>query len=135
MFIKKYLVAFLAILSLFIFDAGFSVAADSILSTTLRKTSANGLNLTFFTRGDNKEKPIVKDKGNNKYVILLPNLSDSTSSGPDLRMVSDLVSDVDVKTINEGAVTYTKITLTSKKPIVINAETKKRHSLQANFRG
>jgi len=35
------------------------------------------------------------------------------------------VSDVHVKTINEGAVTYTKVTVTTKRPVSVKAETRK----------
>lgn len=100
-------------------------AVDNILNTSLRKTSANGLNFTFYTNNNVAEAPIVKDKGNNNYVILLPNLKDVSGVRPDLSAVSDLVSDVNVKTVNEGAVTYTKVTLTSQKPLNINVETRK----------
>lgn len=99
-------------------------AANSILSTTVRKNSSNGLNITFFTKGENSEAPIVKDKGNNQYVILLPNLT-LTGAQPDFRTASDIVSDVNVKTINEGAVTYTKVTVTTKRPVSVKAETRK----------
>ena len=100
-------------------------AVDNILNTSLRKTSANGLNFTFYTNNNVAEAPIVKDKGNNSYVILLPNLKDVSGVRPDLSAVSDLVRDVNVKTVNEGAVTYTKVTLTSQKPLNINVETRK----------
>jgi len=135
MFIKKYLVAFISVLVLLALDAGLAFAGNSILSTSLRKTSADGLNLTFYTKSDSSEKPIVKDKGNNRYVILLPNLTDASGKRPDLRTVADIVSDIDVKTINEGAVSYTKITLTTKKPIKINAETRRTSQSSSELSG
>lgn len=124
MFIK-YIISIAIFLSLFFTNVAFAQGANSILSTTVRKTAANGLNVTFYTKGENSEAPIVKDKGNNQYVILLPNLTISTGSQPDFRTASDLVSDVNVKTINEGAVTYTKVTVTTKRPVSVNAETRK----------
>lgn len=124
MFIK-YIITTVVFLSLFFVNMQAAQASNAILNTSLRKTAADSLNFTFFTKGDNSEKPIVKNKGNNQYVILLPNLMDSSGSKPDLRAVSDMVSDVNIKTINEGAVTYTKISVTTKKPVKINAETRK----------
>ena len=124
MFIKKFINLVLAFALLFI-GTSKVFAVDNIINTSVRKTSVNGLNFTFYTNNDVAEAPIVKDKGNNQYVILLPNLKDMSGSRPDLRTVSDLVSDINVKTVNEGAVTYTKVTLTSQKPININVETRK----------
>lgn len=124
MFIK-YIISAVVFLSLFVANAAFAQGANSILSTSVRKTSSNGLNVTFFTKGENAQAPIVKDKGNNQYVILLPDLTDSTGGRPDFRTAADLVEDVNVKTINEGAITYTKVTLTTKRPVSINAETRK----------
>lgn len=117
---KKYI----ALLILSIGCAAFAQAGNSILSTSIRKTAENKLNLTFYTKGDSAEKPIVKDKGANQYVILLPNFVDAGRK-PDLKNAADIVSDVNVKTINEGAVTYTKVSITTKKPVTINAESRK----------
>ena len=124
MFIK-YIISTVVFLSLFFANTAFAQGSNSILSTSVRKTSSNGLNVTFFTKGENAQAPIVKDKGNNQYVILLPDLTDSTGGRPDFRTAADLVEDVNVKTINEGAITYTKVTLTTKRPVSINAETRK----------
>ncbi|MCM1009415.1 MAG: hypothetical protein NC390_00870 [Fusobacterium sp.] len=130
---KKYILTTLVLLL-----AGcvtFAQASNSILNTTVRKTAENKLNLTFFTKGENVEKPIVKDKGNNQYVILLPNLVDNAGRKPDLRNASDIVSDVSVKTINEGAVTYTKVSITTKKPVTINAETRRTSQSASDLTG
>ena len=124
MFIK-YLISAVVFLSLFVANTAFAQGANSILNTSVRKTSSNGLNVTFFTKAENAQAPIVKDKGNNQYVILLPDLTDSTGGRPDFRTASDLVEDVHVKTINEGAVTYTKVTLTTKRPVTVKAETRR----------
>lgn len=124
MFIK-YIINTVVFLSLFFTGAAFAQSGNSILSTTVRQTASNGLNITFFTKGENSEAPIVKDKGNNQYVILLPNLTDATGKQPDFRTASELVSDVHVKTINEGAVTYTKVTVTTKRPVSVKAETRR----------
>lgn len=120
MFIKK----LIGIVLLLLCVSSCAFGADSIVGTSLRKTSDNNVNLTFYTKGDSAERPIVKDKGNNNYVILLPNYSNSSRT-PDLKSVSDLVSNIEVKTISEGAVTYTKVSLTSKKPISVRADLKK----------
>lgn len=100
-------------------------AQNQIISTGVRKISDNTVNFTFYTSGDNLEKPIVKSKGNNEYTILLPNMSDNTSRAINIGATDGIVTSADVKTINEGAVTYTKVNLKTSKPITINAEMKK----------
>ncbi len=128
---KKYI----ALLILSVGCAAFAQGTNSILSTSVRKTAENKLNLTFYTKGENVEKPIVKDKGANQYVILLPNHTNSAGHIPDFKNASDIVSDVNVKTINEGAVTYTKVSITTKKPVTINAETRKTSQSAADLTG
>lgn len=122
---RKYIISVLTFLTLFCANMGFAQGANSILSTTLRQSAPDSLNVTFFTKSETSDAPIVKNKGNNQYVILLPNVGDSTGKTPDLRTVSNVVSDVNVKTINEGSITYTKVTITTKKPINVKAETRK----------
>ena len=93
----------------FIFNSNFAQAAVSILNTGVRQTAADGLDFTFYTKGESSESPIVKDKGGNQYVILLPNLVDSSGRQPDLRAVSDIVSDINVKTISKNGRKICKI--------------------------
>ena len=124
MFIK-YIFNLLVILSLIVASFGKVFAVESILSTSVRKISSNALNFTFYTDNNVAEAPIVKDKGNNNYVILLPNLKDVSDGKPDLRAVADVVTDLNVKTIQEGAVTYTKVSLTTKVPVSVNVDTRK----------
>ncbi len=121
----RYILSTIVLLSLFFANAQLAHSANSILSTTVRKTGSDGLHVTFYTQNDNTETPIVKNKGNNQYVILLPNVTDAAGKQPDIRTASDIVSDVNLKTISEGAVTYTKVTLTTKRPVSVNAETRK----------
>lgn len=121
----KIILNLLVFLSFIVAGTGQAYAVESILSTSVRKSANDGLSFTFYTNNDVSEAPIVKDKGNNNYVILLPNLKDVSGVKPDLRTVSDVVSDVSVKTVNEGAVTYTKVTLTTKKPVKVSVDTRK----------
>lgn len=102
-----------------------NAAQNQILSTGVRKVSDNTVNFTFYTSGDSLEKPIVKSKGNNEYTILLPNLSDNTSRSINIGATEGIVTSANVKTINEGAVSYTKINVKTSKPVTINAETRK----------
>jgi len=102
-----------------------NAAQNQIISTGVRKISDNTVNFTFYTSGDSLEKPIVKSKGDNEYTILLPNMSDNTSRSINISETGGIVTSADVKTINEGAVTYTKVNLKTSKPVIINAETKK----------
>lgn len=108
---------------------GFGIAkadnSNSLTQVDLKRSSAGDtIDVTFYTTGDNSNT-VVTRKGNNRYVVLLPNVSSSSSVAPAIAGVKDLISDVDVKHVDDGIGGYTKVTFETTKPINIKTYTKK----------
>ena len=104
--------------------------ASSLVQMDIKKTSDNAVDLTFFTTGS-ASSPMVTRKSNNKYVILMPNVSGQNAGTPSLSAVKDLVTNVDVKNVDDGMNGYTKVTLITTKPIKISTHTQKTAPLSS----
>ena len=126
---KKYIViaAILAALSL-----GISTNADtssSLLQMDVQRASmADTVDVTFYTTGD-LSNSVVTRKSNNRYVVLLPNIHSSSSVTPGIGGVKDLITDVEVKHVDDGIGGYTKVTFGTTKPINIKTHMKKTNPL------
>lgn len=106
--------------------APYAAANDnSIVQLDLKKSSNNAVDLTFFTTTQYQDNIIVRKKSDNKYVVLMPKVLTSNNSSPDLSGVKDLVSHIDVKSINESGNAYTKVTLITTKPLEIKTHSQK----------
>ena len=107
--------------------------ANELHKLDIKKSSSNAstLNVTVYTSNPYDDNVAVTKKSDNKYVILLPNVGNSSSANVDYSSLKDVVSDVSVKTINDGANGYTKVTLTTTKPVSISASTRKSAPLTA----
>ena len=123
---KKYIViaAILAMLS-----TGFVAAnadnPNSLLQMDVKRSSiANTVDVTFYTTGDSSNS-VVTRKSNNRYVVLLPNVDSNSSVTPSIGGVKDMISNVEVKHVNDGIGGYTKITFGTTKPINIKTYMKK----------
>lgn len=92
--------------------------ASSLVQMDIQKTSDNAVDVTFYATGVNGN-PIVTRKSNNKYVVLMPNIASGSVSTPDLSSVKDLISDVNVKNVDDGMSGYTKVTFITTKPVNI----------------
>ncbi len=92
--------------------------ASSLVQMDIKKTSDNAVDVTFYATGVNGN-PIVTRKSNNKYVVLMPNIASGSVSTPDLSSVKDLISDVNVKNVDDGMSGYTKVTFITTKPVNI----------------
>lgn len=117
---KKYIVvaALLTMLSvsLNVANAGNS---NSLLQMDVKRSSvANTVDVTFYTTGDSTNS-VVTRKSNNRYVVLLPNIDSTSSVTPGIGGVKDMISDVEVKHVNDGIGGYTKVTFSTTKPINI----------------
>ena len=122
---KKILItAFIAVL----LSSNVSVNADSsndLLKMDVKRSSASDtVDVTFYTTGA-PSNSVVTRKDNNRYVVLLPNTSSNSSIVPSLGGIKDLVTDVNVKNVNDGLGGYTKVTFSTTKPIKIQTYTKK----------
>ena len=109
-----------------------SASADSLnnlLQMDVKKSSvADTVDVTFFTTGESGNS-VVTRKSNNRYVVLLPNISSSSSVAPSIGGVKDLITDIDVKHVNDGIGGYTKVTFGTTKPINIKTYMKKTNPL------
>ena len=105
----------------------FEARANDINKLDIKRTNSNGsaLNVTVYTTNPYDENVAVTQKGDNKYVILIPNISGANASNVDFSSLKDVVSDVNVKSVNDGAGGYTKVTLTTTKPVSISTSTRK----------
>ena len=108
---------------------GFTVAnantSNNLLQMDVKRSSAaDTVDVTFYTTEDNTNSVVTRKSGN-RYVVLLPNVEGSSSVAPGIGGVKDLISDVDVKHVNDGIGGYTKVTFGTVKPINIRTYVKK----------
>ena len=107
-------------------DAG---SAHSLLKMDVKRSgAADTVDVTFYTTG-NSTNSLVTRKSENRYVVLLPNTQGTASVVPNLGGVKDLISNVDVKSVDDGIGGYTKVTFSTTKPVKIQTYTKKTEPL------
>lgn len=100
-------------------------ANNSLNQVEVRKNSTDSLQFTLYTSSPYADNVVVTKKSDNRYVILMPNIETTTGAKPDFSAVRDVVSDIDVRTINDGSNGYTKLTVTTNRPIDIKTSTAK----------
>lgn len=105
--------------------APVTAASNTLVQMDLKKSSADSVDVTLFTTDSYKDNVLVRKKSDNKYVILIPKVQSSGVSRAGLNGVRDLISDVDVKTVNDTTGGYTKVTLITTKPLNIRTNTQK----------
>ena len=99
--------------------------SNDLLRMDVKKSGAtDAVDVTFYTTGGATDS-VVTRKSDNKYVVLLPNISGSQSVAPSLGGVKDLVTDVSVKNVDDGIGGYTKVTFSTTKPVKFQTYTKK----------
>ncbi len=105
---------------------GLNIAnANSLTQMDVKKSSAaDTVDVTFYTT-DNSSNNVVTRKGNNRYVVLLPNVSSNPSVTPSIGGLKDIITDINVKHIDDGIGGYTKVTFETSKPINIKTYNKK----------
>ena len=115
------------------------IAAPAVLSDNnnlvqldLKRSSANSVDVTLVTSDNYGDNVLVRKKSDNKYVILIPKIQSSGYSASNLNGVRDLVSNVDVKTVNDTTGGYTKVTLITTKPLDIKTKTVKSKPITAD---
>lgn len=128
---KKYIVAaaILAMLCIGFNASNADFPSNSLTQMDVKKSSATDtVDVTFYTT-DANANTVVTRKGNNRYVVLLPNVSSNPSVTPNIGGLKDLISDISVKHINDGIGGYTKVTFETTKPINIKTYNKKSSPL------
>ncbi|MCM1339140.1 MAG: hypothetical protein NC191_05675 [Muribaculaceae bacterium] len=128
---KKHIIA-AAVLAMLSTGLSPAIAQDvSLTQMDVKKSSVTDtVDVTFYTTGQSAGS-VVTRKSNNRYVVLLPNISSTSSVAPSLGAVKDLISDVEVKHVNDGIGGYTKITFSTTKPINIKTYTKRANPVTA----
>lgn len=118
-------IGLILLLSLSIMPATVFGGTNSLTQLDIRKnsTSSSAVDVTLFTAAPYNDSVAVTKKSDNKYVILMPNVSGSTGKSPDLSGLKDVISNVDIKSVNDGSASYTKVTLTTVKPLNIKTRT------------
>ncbi len=117
---KKNILTIAAVLCLTFTQA----SASSLVRMDINKVADNALDVTFFTT-ENTSTPMVTRKSNNKYVVLMPNVAGKNAGTPDLSAVKDIVSNVDIKHVDDGLGGYTKVTFITSKPLNIKTHVSK----------
>ena len=99
---------------------GISTAnANSLTQMDIKKsTAADTIDVTFYTT-DINSNTVVTRKGNNRYVVLMPSVSSNPSVTPNIGGLKDLITDVNVKHVDDGIGGYTKVTFETTKPVNI----------------
>lgn len=106
--------------------SGSEVFASNTLSQVdVRKNSSDSLEFTLYTSSPYADNVVVTKKSDNKYVILMPNINGTTSSKPDFSGVKDIVTDIDVRAVDDGGSGYTKVTVITNRPVDIKTNTAK----------
>lgn len=102
--------------------------ADNNVLTRLdlqKSQTDSSVEVLLYTQNPYGDNIAVTKKSDNKYVILMPNLSHNASAKPNVSDLGDVVSDVDVKSVNDTGYGYTKITITTTKPVNIKTRLQK----------
>ena len=122
---KSYIIS--SIIALGLFSAPFTFAEDNnLVQLDLKRSSNNSVDVTLVTTDNYNDNVLVRKKSDNKYVILIPNVHTAGYKASNLTGVNDLVSNIDVKTVNDTTGGYTKVTLITTKPLDIKTKTKSK---------
>lgn len=100
-------------------------ANNTLSQVDVRKNSSDSLEFTLYTSSPYAENVVVTKKSDNKYVILMPNVNGTTNSKPDFSGVKDIVTDIDVRAVNDGSNGYTKVTVITNRAVDIKTNTAK----------
>lgn len=120
--------AILAMLSIG-YNCAVADNSNNLTQIDVKKSSAaNTVDVTLYTT-DTNTNTVVSRKSNNKYVILLPNVNGNSSVTPSIGGLKDMITNVEVKHIDDGIGGYTKVTFETTKPITIKTYNKKSTQL------
>lgn len=125
MVVKKSHIISAAILIMMSVPAVYSDTNNNLVQLDLKRSSADSVDVTLVTSENYNDNVLVRKKSDNKYVILIPKVQSSGYSASNLGSVRDLVSNVDVKTVDDTSGGYTKVTLITTKPLDIKTRTTK----------
>lgn len=121
---KKQVLAALAVMCM----TFTSVNASNLVQMDIKKAADNEVDVTFYTT-EASGSPRVTRKSDNKYVILMPNVAGQNAGQPDLSAVKDIITNVDIKNIDDGIGGYTKVTFITTKPLNITTNVQKANPI------
>ena len=104
---------------------------NNLVQLDLKRSASNAVDVTLVTSENYGDNVLVRKKSDNKYVILIPQVRSAGYSASNLSGVKDLVSNVDVKTVDDTSGGYTKVTLITTKPLDIKTRTVKSKPITA----
>ncbi len=129
MFNKKIFISIVVAAAFIAGNVSALASSNDLLRMDVKRSSMNdAVDVTFYTTGPSTNS-VVTRKDDNKYIVLLPNVAGSASVIPNIAGVKDLVSEVDVKNIDDGIGGYTKVTFITTKPLKIQTSTQKTSPL------
>ncbi len=133
MVVKKSKIICIALLAALVSTQVSTIADNNnnLVQLDLKRASNDAVDVTLFTTENYGDNVLVRKKSDNKYVILIPKVKSSGFSNSSLNGVKDLVSNIDVKTVNDTSGGYTKVTLITTKPLNINTSTQKSKPVTA----
>lgn len=134
MVVKKSQIISLVTLLALSSSAVFADSENNLVQLDLKRASANSVDVTLVTSENYGDNVLVRKKSDNKYVILIPQVRSAGYSASNLSGVKDLVSNVDVKTVDDTSGGYTKVTLITTKPLDIKTRTIKSKPVTADQR-
>lgn len=103
--------------------------SNNLTQVDVKKSSvADTIDVTFYTT-DTNTNTVVSKKSGNRYVVLLPNVTSNSSVTPSIGGLKDVISNVEVKHVNDGMGGYTKVTFDTTKPITIKTHNKKSNPI------
>ncbi len=108
---------------------------NNLLRTDFYKTPLGEIKITLYTSKSYDDPIVVNKKSDFEYVVLIPEMSNAMTASPILNPVADIVSAVNFKTqqYEDNIKGYTKITIFTKKPAEIMAQTQTLESSEYSF--
>ena len=99
---------------------------NSLIKMDFSKIPSGGVQVKLYTNKPYGDSISVNKKNDSEYIILMPETSNSMTSNPILNPVSGIVRGVSVKTqqYENGVKGYTKITISTTKPVEIIPQVK-----------
>lgn len=122
---EKLCLTLLLSIALINFSNTETFANNTLNQIDVRKNSSDGLEFTLYTSSPYADNVVVTKKSDNKYVILMPNVNGSSTSKPDFAAVKDVVTDIDVRAVDDTGNGYTKVTVITNRPVNIKTNTLK----------
>lgn len=130
---KSYIISTAIVLGL-LTPVALGETDNNLVQLDLKRSSTNSVDVTLVTSDNYNDNVLVRKKSDNKYVILVPKVQSSGFSASNLSGVKDLISDVDVKTVDDTSGGYTKVTLITTKPLDIKTRTVKSKPVTSDQR-